>query len=240
MTEPLVDVTGARRRRLQARRRRRLKRAALAVGVSAVIGALAWVVWGSPWLLARQVDVRGATLLTPQQVIEAAHVPLGTPLASMDTAAIEQRVTAALPAAASARASRSWPGTVVVDVTERTPILAVPLGGEFLWVSGDGVIFHRTPAPPEGVLVAGGQVTDNETIAGLAKVAAALPPEVKQSAKTIVASTRDSVEISLADGRRIMWGSDEDSDLKARVIVPLLQVKAREYDVSAPTHPTTR
>ena len=29
-------------------------------------------------------------------------------------------------------------------------------------------------------------------------------------------------------------------DLKAKVVVPLLGVKAREYDVSAPTHPTTR
>lgn len=240
MTEPLVDVTGARRRRLLARRRLRLKRAAITLGVLAVIAALVWVVWGSPWLLARQVDVRGATLLAPQQIVDAAQVPLGTPLAAMDTAAIEQRVTAAVPAVASARASRSWPGTVVIDITEKTPSLAVPLGQEFLWVAGDGVVFHRTTAPPDGVLVAAGQVTDSETISGLAKVAAALPPEVKQAAKTIIASTRDSVEVTLNDGRRIVWGSEEDSALKARVIVPLLQVKAREYDVSAPTHPTTR
>ncbi|QIK72968.1 FtsQ-type POTRA domain-containing protein [Propioniciclava coleopterorum] len=240
MTEPLVDVTGARKRRAQAKRLRTLKRVALAVGVLALIGALAWVVWGSPWLLARQVEVRGTSLLSVQQVTDAAQVPLDTPLAAVDTAGVEQRITTALPAAASARAGRSWPGTVVIDVTERTPALSIPLGREYLWVAGDGVIFHRTATPPEGVLLVNGSVTDEETITALAKVAAALPPAVRERAEGIIAASRDSVVINLTDGRRVVWGSSDDSELKARVVVPLLKVKAREYDVSAPTHPITR
>ena len=59
MSEPLVDVTGARRRRARAQRLRSVKRGAVALGVLLVVGALVWVVWGSPWLLARHVEVRG-------------------------------------------------------------------------------------------------------------------------------------------------------------------------------------
>ncbi len=240
MSEPLVDVTGARRRRARAQRLRWVKRGAVALGVLLVVGALVWVVWGSPWLLARHVEVRGTAILSAEEVTEAAQVPLGTPLAAMDTAGIEARVTGALPAVASVKAGRSWPGTVTLDVTERTPAVAIPLGRDHLWVSADGVVFHRTPKPPEGVLVADGSVTDAKTIASLATVAAALPPEVRAKAKGITAATLDSVTVNLEDGRRIVWGSGDDSELKARVIVPLLAVKAREYDVSAPTHPTTR
>ncbi|NLE18761.1 MAG: peptidase S33, partial [Propioniciclava sp.] len=81
MTEPLVDVTGARRRRARARLRRRLVVAGIVAGVLAVIGGVAWVVLGSPWLAVREVRVEGATLVPVDQVVAAAAVPLGTPLA---------------------------------------------------------------------------------------------------------------------------------------------------------------
>ena len=75
MSEPLVDVTGARRRRARAQRLRWVKRGAVALGVLLVVGALVWVVWGSPWLLARHVDVRGTAILSAEEVTEAAQVP---------------------------------------------------------------------------------------------------------------------------------------------------------------------
>lgn len=240
MTEPLVDVTGRRRARARLARRRRLKWAAIGIGVALVLGGLAWLIWGSPWLLAKDVEVRGNELVSVEQVTDAAQTPLGTPLAAVDTGAIERRVTDALPAAAAVKASRAWPGTVVIEITERRAAAAVPLGREYLWVAADGVVFHRSSAPPEGVLVAEGAITDEGTIAALAKVAATLPPQVRERAKAISAGSRDSITIPLTDGRRVIWGSAEDSELKAQVVVPLLKVKAREYDVSAPTHPTTR
>lgn len=240
MSEPLVDVTGRRRARAHQVRRRRLKWGAIIAAVLAVVAGLSWVIWGSPWLMVTNVEVRGSALASTQQVIDAASVPMGTPLASLDTGAIERRITEALPSVATATASRSWPGTVVIDITERRASAAIPLGHQFLWVAADGVVFHRTQAPPEGVLVAEGSITDEGTIASLAQVAAALPPQVRERAKAISAGSRDSITIPLTDGRRVVWGSADDSALKAQVVVPLLNVKAREYDVSAPTHPTTR
>ena len=240
MSEPLVDVTGARKRRGRAKRRRWLKRAGLAALVGALLVGIAWVVWGSPWLLARQVEVTGVAVVTTQDVVDAASVPLGTPLAAIDAAGIEARVVDALPAVAAAKVSRVWPGTVSIAVTERQAVLAVPLSREFVWVSADGVIFHRTSEAPAGVLTATSGIANVQVIGAMAAVAAALPEQVRSQASTMSAASQDSIVVTLSDGRKITWGSADESELKARVVVPLLGVKAREYDVSAPTHPTTR
>ena len=77
MTEPLVDVTGARRRRARARLRRRLVVAGIVAGVLAVIGGVAWVVLGSPWLAVREVRVEGATLVPVDQVVAAQFPRIG-------------------------------------------------------------------------------------------------------------------------------------------------------------------
>ena len=240
MSEPLVDVTGARRRRARARLRRRLRVAGIVLGVLAVLGAGAWAVLGSPLLAASEVRVTGTRLLTPDQVAQAAAIPLGGPLAQVDTAGAEQRVREGLPAVASARVQRAWPNAVTVEVTEATPSMVIAVPGSWVWVAGDGRSFHSTPERPEGVLEAQGALSDEEVLLTLARVADELPVEVAEQGSVIRATSVDSVVVELADKRRVVWGSAEDGALKADVLVPLLKVKAVEYDVSAPTHPTTR
>lgn len=240
MTEPLVDVTGARRRRARARLRRRLGLAGVALGVLAVVAGLLWVVYASPLLAAQQVEVEGASVIPTDEVVAAAAVPLGTPLAAIDTTAIQDRVREHLPAIAEVKASRVWPSTIRLEVTEWAPKIVLELPGAWVWVSGDGQSFHTTAERPEGVMVARGNLADENVLTTLAAVADALPPQVRAEADHIDAATVDSVTITLKDKRRIVWGSAEDADLKASVLVPLLSVGAKEYDVSAPTHPTTR
>lgn len=240
MTEPLVDVTGARRRRDEARRRRRLTVVGVLVGVLVLVGGVVWLFQGSPWLAASRVRVEGTQVLTPDAVAQAAAVPLGGPLASVDTDAAQRRVTEALPAVESARVERAWPDAVLIRVVERRPVVAIPLGGVHVWVDAEGVAFHRTPKPPEGVMVAEGNVSEPAVLEALGKVAASLPGPVREKAVRIGATSPDSVVITLSDRRRVVWGSPDQPELKAQVLVPLLQVKASEYDVSAPTNPTTR
>lgn len=238
--EPLVDVTGARRRREQARLRRRLTLAGVVVAVLGLIGGGAWVVYGSPWLVATDVRVEGTTLLDADEVRAGAAVPLGEPLALVDTQAIEHRLIETQPAIESVSVGRDWPDAVRINVTERSPVLTLEVPGGWVWVAGDGTAFHRSDEQPEGVLTAHGSLDAEGVVQALAVVASTLPAEVRGQARDLRASSVDSVIITLADDRRIVWGSAEESELKGEVIVPLLQVTAREYDVSAPTHPTTR
>lgn len=240
MTEPLVDVTGARKRRARARLKRRLTIAGVLVGVLAVVGGALWVVYASPWLATREVRVEGNSLATTEDILAAAAVPLDVPLAGLDPAVIEARVAELVPAVESVDASRAWPSTMAITVTERTPRLALEVPGAWVWVSADAVSFHTTPERPEGVMQARGELNDAEVLATLATVAGDLPDEVRGMADHISAWSVDSVTITLTDKRRIVWGSAEGAALKASVVGPLLRVDAKEYDVSAPNHPTTR
>ena len=52
-------------------------------------------------------------------------------------------------------------------------------------------------------------------------------------------ATVDQISLVLRDGRTVVWGSAEDSDAKAEVLVELLEQPARKYDVSVPGQPTT-
>ena len=219
---------------------RRLRIAGIVAGVVALIGGVAWVVLGSPLLAATEVRVTGNQLLTADQVSQAAAIPLGGPLAQVDTGAAAQRVREALPAVATVEVDRAWPNAVSVAVTEARPSVVLALPGSWVWVAGDGRSFHSTPEPPEGVLEARGNLSDEDVLVTLARVADTLPQEVVEQAEAISAGSVDSVVVELTGKRRVVWGSAEDGELKGRVLVPLLKVKATEYDVSAPTHPTTR
>jgi cell division septal protein FtsQ len=75
--------------------------------------------YGTQVLAVRQVEVTGSVLVPPEQVQAVAAVVLGTPLARVDTAAVAARVRS-LPSVAAVDVSRSWPHTLVIEVTERT------------------------------------------------------------------------------------------------------------------------
>ena len=50
----------------------------------------------------------------------------------------------------------------------------------------------------------------------------------------------DEIELVLANGRRVLWGSAEDSDQKAEVLAVLLKRPGQQIDVSVPGRPTTK
>ena len=71
-----------------------------------------------------------------------------------------------------------------------------------------------------------------------AAVVAAMPHRLVTRVSHVDARTMDSIELRLQDGRRVVWGNAESSQLKARVLSALLHRKAQVYDVSVPGSPT--
>ena len=140
-------------RRLFGRRRRAARmhtavRVLIAVVVLAVVLGGAWVVTFSSLLAADDVKVTGTDQLTTAEVKAAADVPLGRPLARIDLDAIEERVRT-LPLVESVEASRSWPGTVQLRVTERTAVAWIEIDGEIRGVDRFGSDFRSFPEPPQ-------------------------------------------------------------------------------------------
>lgn len=230
-----VRLAQKRRQRL----RRRVLRATVAFAVVAVVAATVWVVGFSQALAATTVTVTGTSVLTPADVTAAAQVPLGTPLIRLDTDAIAKRVKALKPVAAVS-VSRSVPNRVTIAVTERKAVYAVSSSAGFDLVDASGVPYTSVSDVPQGLPVANISQDSERLRRDVATVVGAMPQVLRDRAVLVTAATPDSIVIELRGGAEVVWGSAEDSAEKATVIAALLTVSASVYDVSSPSHPTTR
>ncbi|HET6857167.1 MAG TPA: FtsQ-type POTRA domain-containing protein, partial [Streptomyces sp.] len=82
-----------------------------------------WALYGSTWLRVERVKSSGTQVLSSEEVLAAAAVPIGAPLISVDTDAIEDRLRRKLPRIDSVDVVRSWPHGIGLKVTERKPVL---------------------------------------------------------------------------------------------------------------------
>ena len=67
-----------------------------------------------------------------------------------------------------------------------------------------------------------------------------LPERLARRVKEVRAASATSVTLNLADGRTVTWGDAEHGDLKARVLLTLLQRPGKNFDVSSPDVATVR
>ncbi|MFG1837730.1 cell division protein FtsQ/DivIB [Micromonospora sp. NPDC049175] len=232
-------------RRFMARARQRRMRAALpwavAAGVLALAGLVAWTVLGTGLFGVREVRVEGAGLVTPVQVHDAVRVPDGVPLARVDLAAAARRV-GALPAVERATVSRDWPDVLVVRVTERTPVAVVPQGAAFALIDRSGVAFRtvdRRPADLPQVSVGQPAADDPGTRAAL-EVLAALTPQLRAQLVDLKVEGLARISLRLRGDRTVVWGDATRGTDKARVATALLGEDANRIDVSAPDVVTFR
>ena len=223
--------------------------------VLVLLGAGAvWALYGSQWLRVERVSVSGTDVLTPGQVREAADVPVGSPLISVDTDAIEARLLRKLPRIDSVDVVRSWPHGISLKVVERTPVLIVEKGGKFVEVDDGGVRFATVSQAPKDVPAL--ELTVSESGSGAAslrrfgedrlvreavRVAGDIPAAVAKRARTVKVRSYDDISLELSDGRTVAWGSGEKGAAKARTLTALLKAApdARYFDVSVPTAPAS-
>lgn len=213
-----------------------------------------WALYGSQWLRVERVSVSGTDVLTPAQVREAADVPVGSPLISVDTDAIETRLLRKLPRIDSVDVVRSWPHGIGLKVVERTPVLIVEKGGKFVEVDDGGVRFATVSQAPKGVPALELTVAESGSAAAslrrfgedrlvreAVRVAGDIPAAVAKSARTVKVRSYDDISLELSDGRTVLWGSGEKGAAKARTLTALLKAApdARYFDVSVPTAPAS-
>lgn len=242
---PLVRRLGPRRLRLIVV----LALAAVLLGTAAV-----WLLYGSQWLRVEKVSVSGTKVLTPEQVREAAGVPVGGPLISVDTDAIEARLRRKLPRIDTVDVVRSWPHGIGLKVTERSPVLVVKKGGNFVEVDDEGVRFATVSTPPKFVPTL--ELTLSQTGSSAAslrrfdedrlvreavKVAGDIPAAVARDTQVVKVRSYDDISLELSGGRTVSWGSGDKGAAKARTLTALMKAAsgARYFDVSVPTAPAS-
>jgi cell division protein FtsQ len=235
----VTPLPSRRSRRAASRKRRPIQAAVAVLGLAAV----AWVLWGSPLLAVRTVQVDGVTTLPAEQVRETAGLAEGTPLLRVDVVAAQQRV-AQLPQVDSVEVTRGWPSTVVITVVERTPVAVVGTPGRRSLVDARGVLFDTiTGDAPDGVVpldVRDPGPDDPPTMAALGALTA-LPGDVREQITAASATSREDVSLTLEDGTQVRWGTAEETTEKAAALAAVLgQIDAEALepadtiDVSTP------
>jgi cell division protein FtsQ len=214
------------------------KAAFFALAAVAILGIGVWAVLGSSLLVVRSVTVTGSGAVPRAEVLRAARIAAGTPLARVNTAAVASRVER-ITQVQSAQVSRDWPDTVVIAVTPRTPALAVQSPGGYTLIDKFGVaISSVTQQPPGMVLLA--QAPPVASLRGSRAVLAAvtvlgqLPPQVRGLVTTVTAASPEAVTLHLRGGITVVWGGTGRPAAKAAELSILMHSGASFYDLSDP------
>jgi len=227
-------------------RRRRYRALALFVAIVAIAAAI-WAVLFSSILAVRDVQVVGlspeAEVAGSSQVIAAAAIDVGTPIARVDAERARSAISD-LPWVQSAEVRRAWPDSIVLAVTERTPVAVVESEDPFdpdgeptrRGVDESGVIFD----PPGGLWLSDPVIRGQDAaIPEAVDVVASLPEQIERRVRDVQAVSPDDIRLRLGNDAIVRWGNAQEPDFKAEVLLALLPRRARGYDVSAPQLPTT-
>ncbi len=211
----------------------------VALAVLAVLAAVAiYVLWFSSVFDVRSVRVFGTHYTTRSEVMDAARVEFGQPIATVNAAAVAERVGALAPVA-SVEVRRGFPHSIVIEVHERVAIAAAPdTIGNWWLVDKTGAQFESAHQQPDGLIAVHGYT---ERFRGIgARTAATFPRWLQLRVKTVTVYAPEDIRLAMKNGKDVKWGSESREARKAEVLFALLQVHARFYDVSAPDAPATR
>ncbi len=152
-----------------------------------IVGVLA-----SPILRVDSVKAVGGTRTTAAEILEAAHVGLGSSMVLLDTGAIAARVEE-LPWIERASVERQWPTTLAIVVSERKPVATtVNKHGKVVAVDASGRILGATQSrlglPGLAILGKAGQVGSKlpASAAPCLSVASSLPSAFSTQVQAIV------------------------------------------------------
>lgn len=241
----------SRRRRQPRGRLRRLRAVGLvAAGLLLVAGLAALGMAGTRWLLTAprfavsEVEVRGTSRLTREDVVRASGITRGQNIFRLDPNAVRMGVEALAPVR-RADVIRAWPNRVTVVIEERRPFTLVH-AGRLHWVDEEGVALaqERRAVAVELPVISG--LTDDELAAARRapspRVAAGLSlirmllrtgsPLTSQISEVDV-SRQDGPVLYTVDGVEVRLGKEEWDARIPRLLGVLAQLASSGEAVSA-------
>lgn len=207
------------------------------VGAAVVLAAGAGVLFASPVLDVKQVEVTGNSGIPAEQVVSASGITQGAPLLWVNTSSAAERV-AQLDAVASATVNRKWPNAVVIEVVPETAVAYTPTGDQWdVWGAGGNRVAVVTEVPAD--LPELRDVPEQSRAEALA-VAGSLPASVRTQVGAVSLQEGRGYLLELKDGAgTVRWGDANESNLKATVLAAMMAAApdAKWFDVSSPTAP---
>lgn len=238
-------------------RARKLLYTAIALALVAVLYVV--LVFFSPLLATQTITVRGASLLETTQVEQKLEPLRGVPLTRID----EKRVRELIGqdnVLRSVQVESRPPHELVVTLKERAAIAIVKVGETYHTVDTDGVSLMESSSEPSTsvplVRLNGDDPQHSDEFRTISTALSAMPAELLAQVKEASATSTSSITLTLRDNTTVQWGTAQESELKAKVLLSLRQAVAQRaqeeassgaqaqkvtvYDVSAPRVPVTR
>ena len=246
-----------RKERAPLTRARKLLYTASALAIIAVLYVV--LVFFSPLLATEKITVRGASLLETTQVEQKLEPLRGVPLTRIDEKKVRELIGQDN-VIRSVQVESRPPHELVVTLKERTAVAVVKQGDTYHTVDSDGVsLLESTTQPDTSVPLVHFSGDDPQTSVEFRTISTALsamPSELLAQVKEASATSTSSITLTLRDNTTVQWGTAEESELKAKVLLSLRQAIAKRaqeesssgaqtqqvtvYDVSAPRVPVTR
>lgn len=246
-----------RKERAPLTRARKLLYTASALAIIAVLYVV--LVFFSPLLATQKITVRGTSLLETTQVEQKLEPLRGVPLTRIDEKKVRELIGQDN-VIRSVQVESRPPHELVVTLKERTAVAVVKQGDTYHTVDSDGVsLLESATQPDTSVPLVRFSGDDPKTSAEFRTISAALsamPSELLAQVKEAGATSTSSITLTLRDNTTVQWGTAEESELKAKVLLSLRQAIAKRaqeetssetqtqkvtvYDVSAPRVPVTR
>ncbi|GAA4154354.1 hypothetical protein GCM10022286_01830 [Gryllotalpicola daejeonensis] len=238
-----VERSEARRFTARTRRRRQLQLGIAAFVFVVLCGAV--ISAYSPMMALRHIEVVGTHSVKAADVQRALSGELGTPLPLVKSSDVRHALD-------DFRLIESYstqlepPSTLVVRITERTPLGVVKQGSTYEVVDQAGVALSASSTAPAGLptitVPSGQRPEDSPGFAAAASVIASLPTAVRSTVTGASATSANNVTLVLRGGKHVVWGGTGQMELKAADLQALLKgaPHASVYDVSSPRAPITR
>jgi cell division protein FtsQ len=252
---PPADRRIAERRKaiLAARVRRRRRILGWAVVGLALAAGVAYLI-RTPLFGLSTVRVTGTRAVSQEEVVAASQVRLGEPYLGLDLAAVRARV-AALPRVAAVKVTRDYPSSLHIAVTERPPVASVSTGALFWLVAADGTVLDSAAARPPGLpyvasvplpagLRPGSRLPPGNELANALTALGGMDPKLERLVTGVNARSLDSLEFTLTDGTRVLYGLAVDQPAKDAAVQLVRRTLKRErreaqrIDVRNPSAPT--
>lgn len=209
----------------------------LLTGFIALLG-LVLATFQTPLLAIERINFEGNQLLTDQQLTDATAELLGQPLTTVSEAEVELMLSEFSTVESFAIQSRP-PHELVIRVRERQPVASVITAeGEFVFDAA-GVQLSEFAGEQIPRVVVAENPAESARFRSAVDVLLSLPLGLYREVSIVSLNTQDSVELTLRDGTRVIWGDDSDAKLKHEVLQTLIanQTEDVDFDVSAPLAP---
>ena len=247
----------SRKERVPLTRARKLLYTASVLAIIAVLYVV--LVFFSPLLATQKITVRGTSLLETTQVEQKLGPLRGVPLTRIDEKKVRELIGQDN-VLRSVQVESRPPHELVVTLKERTAVAVVKQGDTYHTVDSDGVSLLESATQPDTsvplVRFSGDDPKTSDEFRTISTVLSAMPSELLVQVKEAGATSTSSITITLRDNTTVQWGTAEESELKAKVLLSLRQAIAKRaqeeksseaqmqnvtiYDVSAPRVPVTR